>query len=275
MTYKSLFYPRVQTTVTGKVQSTDTYDLYYDMVRLAARDRALPMANVDAGELLIRKSKYTIDQTKRIPPRSDESLSNRYSGRRLDGSTGQGALYLASLSGVLREHTHYSTPAAKGLWLPGRHDVTGAFMSGQKGGAKLPAGEHFHVYRAGSDLRTADLRLETLFRFFTRYQFGIAKNVPLDLLVNAVSSPTDYSAARGMADAVFDSRRQSGAAGLLATSARADSDSGLILGSHGDDSGSNVIALLGMPDTVVDALTPVASFESFADLSRALPKLKS
>ena len=47
--------------------------------------------------------------------------------------------------------------------------------------------------------------------------------------MNAVLAPQDYSAARGLADAVSDFGTQRGIAGLMATSARGDSDSGMIL----------------------------------------------
>jgi hypothetical protein len=147
-------------------------------------------------------------------------------------------------------------------------------MAAHTGGAPLGAGESLHVYRAEDDVLTADLRLQSMFRFFSRYQFDIADKVPLELLVNAVSSPHDYSASRGMADAVYDSRQYSGVAGLIATSARADSDSGLLLGSHDDPKGSNVIALLGTPGSVAGVLKPVESFDSFSKLMTALPKLK-
>ena len=274
MAYRSRFHDRRQSILLGNIRSTDSYDMFYDMVRMAVRDRVLPVSKIGEGELVVRKSSYGIEDSRTIPPRADTNLDKRFSGLRPDGTRGHGALYLGSVSGVLREHVHYANASSGSLWMPGSADTTRALIAAHTAGARLKPGEKLHLYRAADKVLTADLRLDSLFRFFARYQFDIADKVPLDLLVNAVASSCDYSASRGMADAIYDSRQHSGVSGLMATSARADSDSGLILGSHGDSKGSNVIALLGAPESVAGVLKPVETFESFSDLMAALPGLK-
>ena len=60
-----------------------------------------------------------------------------------------------------------------------------------------------------------------------------------------------------MADAVYDLRARTGDAGVCAFSARADTDSGLVLGSDGDMTGGLVYAVFGADSSPVTALTLV------------------
>jgi hypothetical protein len=91
--------------------------------------------------------------------------------------------------------------------------------------------------------------------------------------MNTVLSPNDYSAARGLADAVYDAGRKRGIAGLMTTSARGDSDTGMILDNQGDGVEGFVYALFGRAGQRIDALQPVASYDSFKQLREAVPAM--
>ena len=80
------------------------------------------------GQILIRQSDRSIEASRQIPPIQycAHSQEVRYSGRRLDGKVGQGALYMGTLAGVLREITHYELKHKLGtrLVVPESHDKT-------------------------------------------------------------------------------------------------------------------------------------------------------
>lgn len=289
-TYISQHNPRRQTVVQGMVQSPERYDRFYDIAWEALQRGVLPTLSLPAGRLMFRKSERDIQQSRTIAPaaHSSESLSVRYSGARLQGNAGQGALYLASLAALLREHVHYSGAAgavAGTLLRPNAPDQTMAaaknIMAGQ-GTAGATSGNPFHAYRLNSALRLADIRVMSLARLFSsvlaapgaRARFGLSQATSPDLLVQTVLDPQDYSAARGLADAVFDLGRTQGLAGLVATSARGDSDTGTVLYAHGDGVEGFVYALFGSPGQAVSTLTPVGSYASFkalADAAKLLP----
>jgi hypothetical protein len=300
MTYQSRHQPRRQTTVTGKVLSPDSYDRFYDIATDALQRGQLRRIRLAAGQLVLRAAsgRLTIEQARSIPPNSSMNGDNRYSGPRLDGRPGQGALYVGTLAGVLREHAHYSLRQPVGtrllggghappLWQPGTPDTTGGFMQQQKSGAVPPGGQRFHLYRLTQPLQFVDLRLNSLAPLLQglrasgegRTRYGIVDWAPLDLLLSAASEAQDYSAARGFADAVYDQRHATGDAGVCAFSARADRDSGLVLETHGDPTGGLVFAIFGMDSTPVQALEPaapkgqpqLASFDTFDAIMAAMP----
>jgi hypothetical protein len=222
---------------------------------------------------------------------SSKALSVRYSGVRLSGGAGQGALYLASMAGLLREHVHYSGGGGHAaLWRPGAADVTQAAVKREIAGVAAPAGppgaKHFHVYQLNSALQLLDLRVQSLTTAFTTLlatpaassRFGLSAATTAFLLVQTVLDPHDYSAARGMADAAHDWGRTRGITGLVATSARGDSDSGVILYDHGDGVEGLVFALFGAAGQRLDVLTPLGSYATFQDLVaavRAMPGFQS
>ncbi|MEM9057339.1 MAG: hypothetical protein AAGD86_07675, partial [Pseudomonadota bacterium] len=114
-TYISRIRPRKQAVVTGRIASLERYDKFYDLTWEALDKRAFPMLATNAGQVFVRvaNSAHTADlqAARTVPPApfSAGSLHNRYSGIRPDGTPGQGALYMASLPGLLRELTHYQT----------------------------------------------------------------------------------------------------------------------------------------------------------------------
>lgn len=230
------------------------------------------------GQLVLRvvNGALTIAQARSIAPGSSTNGNNRFSGPRLDGRHGQGALYVGTVAGVLREHAHYSlqkAPVSKltgsptpPLWKPGATDQTRNFMQGQKTGALPPGGLRFHLFRLTQALAFADLRLTALAPVLqklrasgeARTRYGIVDWAPFDMLVTRASDSQDYSAARGLADAVYDQRKTTGFAGVCAASSRADSDSGLVLDSDGDPTGGLIFAIFGHDGAAVDALEPAA-----------------
>jgi hypothetical protein len=293
--YISRYKPRKMTTLKGLVESSGKYDRYYDFVCDAVSPGILPTMTLPIGSLLLRKSDRTIEESRTIPPSASTKLGNRYSGRRLDGTPGHGALYLASLSALLREHAHYSLPVHAGsglmgnggkppLWLPGSSDRTRNFMTSEKAGpssAVKTTATDFHVYRAARSLVFADLRLASLHHFFylllgsesARRKYALSVNLPINFIASAVISEPDHSAGRGMADAIFDTRHKTGAVGVCATTARTDSDSGLVFDAHGDlKIEGYVYAVFGEPNKVVNDISPVESFASFKDLSDYVKK---
>lgn len=277
-TYRSRHQPRNQITIAGKVQDGERYDRFYDIAYDAMLRGLFPSMRLPAGQLLLRyvDGKLSIEQARAIPPGSSMNGNNRFSGPRLDGRNGQGALYVATVAGLLREQTHYALqpkPASKlqapagRLWQAGQPDQTAAFMQQQKAGAGPVGSNRFHLFRLKHPLQFADLRLTALAPFFHRLQasgearshYGIVDWMPFNMLVSAASESQDYSAARGMADAVFDLRHTTGNAGVCAFSSRADSDSGLVYSSHGDHTGGLVFAIMDHDGTPVAALEPAAA----------------
>ena len=171
--------------------------------------------------------------------------------------------------------SHYGGAAtAKGRLLPHATDLTMAAAKHHMatksplGGAAVKA---FHAYRLNTSLSLADIRVVSLARLFgavlaapgTLARFAIAASMSADMMVQAVLDPHDYSAARGIADAVFDQGRVQG---LVANSARGDSDTGVALYAHGDGVEGFVYALFGSPGQALSALTPVGSYASFKEL---------
>lgn len=291
MTYQSRYQQRRQTVVTGKVQSVERYDRFYDIVFEAIEHGRLPTIQLPAGQILLRKSQRDIEQSRTIPPTSYStmSLANRYSGRRLDGKPGQGALYVGTIAGILREHTHYALSGKASptpVYRPGTSaDATKRFIDTEKAGVTPKAGiagRPFHAYRLLRAMTFADFRLPSLTRLFAMVRatpdasrrFGIVDWSPVDFQIVAVNAAVDYSAARGMADAVYDAGTARGLRGVCAISARADSDLGIVLGSHGDLTSGLVFAIFGPPGARVDALQPINSFSTFKDLSDALQKMQ-
>lgn len=280
-TYLSRHNPRKQLVVLGeRVASAESYDRFYDIGWEAFQRGMLPLVRLEAGRLLFRYSSATIEQSRtlREAQNSTNSREVRYSGVRLSGREGQGALYMASLGGVVRERAHYAggSPVA-GVILPGGTDHTRAAVKilatgpviGQPGGP-----QPFHVYRLRTELLLADIRVTTLVRLFevllaapgARARFGLSPDANGTGLMNAVLAPRDYSAARGLADAVYDVGTKRGIAGLMATSARGDSDSGMILDNLGDGVEGLVYALFGRAEERLDVLLPVASYGSFKQM---------
>ena len=290
--YQSRYQARRHTTIQGKIQDVERYDRFYDIAYEALRDGRLPHLTLPAGALLVRRMTGPHDPLQ-IPPGSSMNTGNRFSGPRLDGRPGQGALYVATIAGVLREHTHYSLlsktaalqPPAPPLYRPGATDATKAFMDDQRKGARPPnAASKFYLFRVPRTLRFADLRISSIAPMMTRVRllgkhgnrYGIAESSPIAFQTSAASASDDYSASRGMADAVFDLRTVTGDVGVCALSSRADTDSGIIVPQQDDSTGGLVFAILGPDSTIVSALTLVpkdarhTGFDTYADLRRAI-----
>jgi len=136
----------------------------------------------------------------------------------------------------------------------------------------------FHVYRAKVPIRVAHLRVMTLARLFAslltppgaRTHFGFSESAPTDMLVQMVLDPNDYSAARGLSDAIANTASSNNVGGLCATSARGDSDTGAILDAYGDGVEGIVYALFGRASAYIDALQPVGSYSTFNVLAQSV-----
>ena len=106
-------------------------------------------------------------------------------------------------------------------------------------------------------------------------RYGLSGRAVLDFLARASADPNDYSASRGIADAVFDTRKLSGFVGVCALSSRADRDSGLVVSAEGDATGGLIHAIFGADSTTVTELTPVSkspgnlAFDTFEELTKA------
>ena len=285
--YRSRYLRRLQTTVAGKIENVERYDRYYDIAYDAIQDRIFPSTALPVGALVVRGSDHRYD-ARVIPPGSSTKITNRFSGLRLDGRAGQGALYVGTIAGVLREHTHYSLPGSKKppdrIWRPLARDATAEFMHEQRTGKPpLDPNSKFFLYRVNTALYFADLRITALVSLMSRLRrmagtrrYGIDDAAPADYLAKAPGDPKDYSASRGIADAVFDSRGRSGLAGVCAFSSRADTDSGLVGSSEGDATGGLIYAIFGADLSAVTALTPVPkspgtlAFDTFGELNDAV-----
>jgi hypothetical protein len=284
--YQSRHQPRRQTTVTGKIDDVERYDRYYDMTYEGILNRMFPSIGLAAGSLVVRVNNPKYD-ARVIPPGSATKLTNRFSGLRLDGRAGQGALYIGTIGGVLREHAHYSMPGWKKqpekVWKPSASDATSEFMREQRAGAAVDPNLKFFLYRMNETLQFGDLRLTSLASFMKRMlgaggaqRYGLSDGAVIDFLAKAASNPSDYSASRGMADAIFDLRKLSRLSGVCAFSSRADRDSGVVVSTEGDATGGLIHAVFGADSTTVSALTPVPknasslAFDTFAELSAAV-----
>ena len=283
-TYVSRHNSRKQLVVLGeRIASAESYDRFYDIGWEGFQRRALPLVWLEAGRLLFRYSEATIEQSRtlREVDKSTSSRRARYSGIRLSGREGQGALYMGSLGGVVRERVHYSgSGSGAGLILPGGIDhtrvairtLTSAPVAAAANGANF-----FHVYRLRTSVLLADIRVVALRNMFLdvleapggRARFGLSPAATAEGLIHAVLAPQDYSAARGLADAVCDVGTARGIAGLMATSARTDSDSGMILENQGDGVEGLVYALFGSAEARLDVLQPLASYGSFREMRDA------
>jgi hypothetical protein len=283
--YQSRYQPRRHTILTGKIEDVERYDRYYDIAYDGIQNRMLPGIALPAGSLVVRGNDPKYD-ARVIPPGSASKLTNRFSGLRLDGRAGQGALYIGTLTGVLRERAHYAMPKTTKqppkVWKPSSSDATAEFMQEQRAGAPVDPTYKFYLYRVNETLLFADLRLTTLASFMKRMlregaaqRYGLSDRAVLDFLARASASPNDYSASRGMADAVFDTRKISGFAGVCALSSRADRDSGLVVSAEGDPTGGLIHAIFGADSTSVTSLTPIPkspgnlAFDTFAELTKA------
>ena len=297
--YRSRHQPRSSTAPIVKIGSAERYDRYYDITCDAIQNRMFPTIALPAGSLVARTNDPKYD-ARGIPSGSPMYPDNRFSGLRLDGRAGHGALYIGTLAGVLREHTHYSLPDYKKqpdkIWRPGSSDVTSEFMRGQRAGDDVHAKKKLFLFQVNETLQFADLRITAMTCFFHkvlqagRQRYGFADNVIVDFLARSVSDPTDYSGARGIADAISDTGKRSGLAGVCAFSSRADKDNGFIVGAEEDRTGGLVHAVFGAGSAIVSALTPVPNpkrekiyktptdqdrfaFDNFAELSeRIRPK---
>jgi len=284
--YQSRHQPRRQTIVQGKIDDVERYDRYYDITYDGIQSRVFPGVVLPAGSLVVRVNNPKYD-ARVIPPGSASKLTNRFSGLRLDGRAGQGALYIGTIAGVLREHAHYSMPGAKKqpdkIWKASSSDATSEFMREQRAGAAVDPNLKFFLYRVSETLQFADLRLTSLASFMKKMlhaggaqRYGLAPGAVVDFLARASSNPSDYSASRGMADAVFDTRKLSNFAGVCAFSSRADRDSGLVVSAEGDVTGGLIHAVFGADSTAVSELTPVPkssgnlAFDTFAELRAAV-----
>ncbi|MFC5548082.1 hypothetical protein [Massilia aerilata] len=297
MTYQSRYQPRRQQTTGGKIKNSERYDIFYDIAFDAMLRGDFPCMTVDTGTLMLRvvNASLTIEQARSIPPGSSMNGNNRFSGPRLDGRNGQGALYMGTVGGVLREHAHYSLqsyPSSKlgtptpSLFKPGAPDTTRAFMQQQKTGAMPHSPQRFHLFRLKHPLQFADLRMTALAPLFhrlrtsgeARSRYGMADNLPFDMLISAASDAQDYSAARGIADAVFDRRHSTGLVGVCAASSRADTDSGLVFDTHGDPTGGLIFAIFDKDGAPITALEPAAPkgkpndaiFDTFESIAAAV-----
>ncbi len=290
--YQSRHRPRRHTTLAGKIKDNERYDRFYDMTCDATQRGQFPHLTLTTGRLVARVMKGPHDP-RAIPPGSSMNTDNRFSGPRLDGRPGQGALYVGTVAGVLREHAHYSLlpppgalqKAAPLLWKPGATDRTNTFIQRQRAGAPPPdPASKFYLLRVEHPLRFADLRVTSLAPFMSQLRaggdgakrYGIVSASLVDFQIAAASAPEDYSASRGIADAVFDQRGVTSDAGVCAFSSRADMDSGIVLFSDDDPTGGLVFAIFGPDSSVVSALRPIArdqtqvGFDTYAELRGAI-----
>jgi hypothetical protein len=289
--YQSRYLPACQTVLTGRIRSAERYAIHYDIARDAMTRGELRPLSLPKGTLMVRSTRDVFDAqaARTIPPGSSMSVHNRYNGARLDGRPGSGALYLGTVAGVLRERAHYASlpaarsplrPAAPALIRPGAPGRVGDFIRRQASGAADP-GQQLHLYTLTRAVQLADLRSTALAPLFARLlasgegvqRYGLVDHVPFDFMVRAVADPNDFSAARGLADAVADTMALTGWSGVCAHSARGDRDDGWVVQSHGDPTCGLVMVLFGADGRAAIALAPArpqATFGSFADLRAAI-----
>lgn len=270
--YLSRYLSRNWSAPIAKISNPDRYDRYYDITYDAIQNGMFPTVELPAGSLVVRVNdpKYVrLNDPKYdargIPPASATDPGNRFSGLRPNGRAGHGALYIGTIGGVLREHVHYNSPKQPDkIWTPASNEVTAEYMHEQRTGAAVHATKKLYLFQVNTTLRFADLRLTALTAFFQRVlqtggrqRYGLADDVIIDFLARAVSDAVDYSAPRGVADAVFDTSKRSGLAGVCAFSSRADKDNGFVVSAEGDSTGGLIHAVFGAGSTVVSALTLV------------------
>jgi hypothetical protein len=263
--YRGRHQPRTWTTSIAKIGNVERYDRYYDITYDAIQNRMFPTVALPAGSLVVRITHPKYD-ARGIPPASPTDAGNRYSGLRLDGRAGHGALYIGTVAGVLREHVHYSMPEQqqKTIWKPGANDATAEFMRNQRTGAELHETKKLFLFQVNQTMLFADLRLTALTSFFQRVlqsggreRYGFADDVIVDFLARLISDQVDYSAPRGMADAIYDTSKRSGLCGVCAFSSRADKDNGFVVSAEGDKTGGLVHAVFGAGSSLVSTLTPI------------------
>lgn len=290
MTYISKHQYRKQTVATGKfasLHSIEQYDIFYDLAYEGIKKNTFPLTSIPSGYLLMRKvgkhpledRYFNIEESCSIPPVQFSALSHsvRYSGIRLDGKAGQGVLYMGTLAGVLREATHYETNGKNGvgLSLPGRPDITRSHIDKLKTISSNTLDDKsfpYHLYSVGRQLTFADIRATALSLYLNRVlpTSGEVNEMSNQLKLMSVYCGDDYSAARGIADAVYDAGATKGISGICADSSRTDSDLNLYLSNHGDKSGGMILGIFGQPGERIQALEPVSSFPDFKALSRHL-----
>jgi len=111
---------------------------------------------------------------------------------------------------LLRESVHYATGEAPKLVLPGAPDRLREAVKAATAGHAPASASFFHAYRGKAPIRLANLRVMTLARLFAslltpagaRTRLGISEQASPDMLVQMVVDPNDYSAARGLSDAM-------------------------------------------------------------------------
>lgn len=285
--YRSRHQPRRHLVVTGKVLQPATYDRFYDIATDVVNAGGWPSMQMAAGTLLLRAvpsgtrkgdhfaKPIDVEGARQVPPNSAMNSFNRFSGRRLDGRPGQGALYVGTVAGSLREFVHYAMQRRRGedglkqplpprLWMPGKADEVRGFVKAGAGGQldADPTPHNIFLYRLATRLSLADLRLPALATVMARLKatpawaarYGLAAQARFDLLTAAVVDAQDYSAARGLADALADAAPRTGHAGICAHSSRADTENGLVLVDQDDATGGLVMALFGEPGFTVPSV---------------------
>lgn len=273
--------PRKHVVIQGRIGSVSTYDTYYDLAIDALTRNRMPIVFTEPGHIFLRwaRAKHTpnINAARTVPPADFSSMDkdNRFSGIRLDGKPGQGAIYTASITGSLREFTHYQQTNKERMVLPGKMDQTRQFMRNQVSTANT-SDILFHIYRGlrrtfFADMRLSSANVQRLFAEVARSPsarniYGMSSNVTGESLVRAFIDAKDTSASRGFADAVADYRGHLALDGVVADSARSDSDMGLVTAEFGPDvAGTNYI-FFGSPGQVHQCLVPVDTFTSLKDM---------
>ena len=279
-TYQSRYQPRRHLVVTGKVLQPETYDRFYDLATDNLHAGRFPQTPLHAGQILIRavKACFSIDEARFIPPGNSMNGNNRFSGPRLNGHPGQGALYCGTLGGTVREHLHYelidrqpkgpmNQAAPPPLWVPGRGDRLRDHVVLAHAGLLPPIENRFHLFQTTRPLLFADLRLTALMPFLlgvlcsreTRQRYGFVDQESMEQFLLQASAAQDYSAARGLSDAVADASNRTGHVGVCAFSSRADTETGLVTESYGDASGGLVFAIFGRDSLPVSTVVPAYS----------------
>jgi hypothetical protein len=138
---------------------------------------------------------------------------------------------------------HGATQNTTRLWRPGDVDETRKFIKGEQDGSAVDV--LFHLYEPRRVFQLADMALSSLFEIFSRHlsdpssrQRSKSPAIRPSTASSPRLSPHDYNASRGMADAIADSRRSTCIDGVYTSSARGESDSGLVMALAGDPEGS-------------------------------------
>ena len=130
----------------------------------------------------------------------------------------------------------------------------------------------YHVYQLVRPIVFADLRLQALYKYFSKFPSvtGSEHTIHTELRMIPLYDGRDYSAARGMADAVYDVGTSKHVRGVCAISSRTDSDWGFNTSNHGDISDGLVVAIFGQPGITITDLQPVNSYSGFKEMSESL-----